>query len=671
MKMRTRILLLLFIVLTAACSRNQQALELPSIIGDNMLLQQNANVKLWGKAGPGETVVVSAGWQAEGRAVAGDDGKWAAQLKTPAAGGPYDITVTGKKSAITITNVLIGEVWVCSGQSNMEMPLAGWPPRDTVMHSESAIASASYPDIRLFTVARKVSGEPLEECTGKWEICSPSTVSPFSATGYFFGRKLHEDLNVPVGLIASSWGGTPAEAWISAGSLEEAGEFTEEIRGIRESIPLLQEYQKWLESHRQVVAGAPGEEQWKNLDFNDGKVPLPEFDDSGWEVMNLPAMFETVTGDFDGAVWFRKTVELPAEMAGRDLSLLLGPIDDMDRTYFNGELVGSTEVSGFYQVPREYSVPGRLVNEGVNTIAVRVIDNQGGGGIWGMPGVMKIAAGDKSVTSVSLDGEWKFQPVAELSGNGFFVFNLSGNEYLETERPKAIGSSTPTSLFNGMISPLLNYTVKGAIWYQGESNVGRHVQYSKIFPIMIENWREAWGIKDFPFYFVQIAPYVYGGVDSTESAFLRESQESALKLQKTGMVVTLDIATVMNIHPPFKKEVGERLANLALTNDYGNDVVSQGPVFRSMKVEGRTVRVLFDNTGGGLTAGEGGLAEFEIAGNDGKYKKADARISGDEVLLKSSLVREPVSVRYCWRNGAVASLFGKSGLPANQFRSGD
>lgn len=671
MKMRTRILLLLFLMLSAACSRNQQALELPSIIGDNMLLQQNADVKLWGKAGPGETVVVSAGWRAEGRAVAGDDGKWVVQLKTPAAGGPFDIIISGKKSVDTITNVLIGEVWVCSGQSNMEMPLAGWPPRDTVMHSESAIASASYPDIRLFTVARKVSGEPLEECTGKWEICSPSTVSPFSATGYFFGRKLHEDLNVPVGLIASSWGGTPAEAWISAGSLEEAGEFTEEIRGIRESIPLLQEYQKWLESHRQVVAGAPGEEQWKNLDFNDGKVPLPEFDDSGWEVMNLPAMFETVTGDFDGAVWFRKTVELPAEMAGRDLSLLLGPIDDMDRTYFNGELVGSTEVSGFYQVPREYSVPGRLVNEGVNTIAVRVIDNQGGGGIWGMPGVMKIAAGDKSVTSVSLDGEWKFQPVAELSGNRFFVFNLSGNEYLETERPKAIGSSTPTSLFNGMISPLLNYTVKGAIWYQGESNVGRHVQYSKIFPIMIENWREAWGIKDFPFYFVQIAPYVYGGVDSTESAFLRESQEAALKLQKTGMVATLDIATVMNIHPPFKKEVGERLANLALANDYGKDVVSHGPVFSSMKVEGRTVRVLFDNTGGGLTAEEGEPAEFEIAGNDGKYKKADARISGDEVLLTSSLVREPVSVRYCWRNGAAASLFGKSGLPANQFRSGD
>ncbi len=668
--MRTRFFLILLIVLSAACSRDQQALELPSIIGDNMLLQQNADVKLWGKARAGETVVVTAGWQAEGRAVAGDDGKWAVQLKTPSAGGPYDITVTGKKSAITITNVLIGEVWVCSGQSNMEMPLAGWPPRDTVMHSASAISSASYPEIRLFTVARKVSGEPLDECTGKWEICSPATVSPFSATGYFFGRKLHEDLKVPVGLIASSWGGTPAEAWISAGSLEEAGEFTEEISGIRKSIPLLQEYQKWLESHRQLVADAPGEEQWKDLDFNDGKVPQPEFDDSGWEVMNLPAMFEMVTGDFDGAVWFRKTVELPGEMAGRDLSLLLGPIDDMDRAYFNGGLVGSTEVSGFYQVPREYSVPGRLVNEGVNTIAVRVIDNQGGGGIWGMPGVMKIAVGDNSVPPVSLDGEWKFQPVAELSGNKFYVFNLSGNEYLKTLRPKAIGSSTPTSLFNGMISPLLDYTVKGAIWYQGESNVGRHVQYSKIFPLMIENWREAWGIQDFPFYFVQIAPYVYGGVDSTESAFLRESQEAALKLPKTGMVVTLDIATVMNIHPPFKKEVGERLANLALANDYGKDVTSQGPVFNSMKVEGRTIRVLFDNTGGGLTSGEGKLSEFEIAGKDGKYFKADARITGDEVLLTSSLVREPVSVRYCWRNGAAASLFGKSGLPANQFRSG-
>lgn len=663
--------MLIFIVLSAACSRNNTGLELPSIIGDNMLLQQNADIKLWGKAGPGETVVVSAGWQAEGRTVAGDDGKWTVQLKTPAAGGPYDIIITGKKDADTITNVLIGEVWVCSGQSNMEMPLAGWPPRDTVMHSASAIASASYPEIRLFTVARKVSGEPLEECTGKWEVCSPATVGPFSAAGYFFGRKLHEDLKVPVGLIASSWGGTPAEAWISAGSLDEAGEFAEEIKGIRESIPLLQEYQKWLESHRQVVADAAGENQWKDLDFKDSEAPMPEFDDSQWQAMNLPALFETATGDFDGAIWFRKTVELPVEMAGRDLLLMLGPIDDMDRTYFNGELVGSHEISGVYQVPREYNVPGKLVREGINTIAVRVIDNQGGGGLWALPGVMKITAAGNPVPSVSLDGEWKFQPVAELSGNKFYIFDLSGNEYQKIQRPKAIGSSTPTSLFNGMISPLLNYTVKGAIWYQGESNVGRHVQYSKIFPLMIENWREAWGIKDFPFYFVQIAPYVYGGVDSTESAWLRESQEAALKLPGTGMVVTLDIATVMNIHPPFKKEVGERLANLALANDYGKDIVSQGPVFNSMKIEGRTVRVLFSNTGGGLTLGEGKPSEFEIAGRDGKYVKADARISGDEVLLTSQLIREPVSVRYCWRNGAAASLFGKSGLPANQFRSGE
>lgn len=668
--MKIRVSVLLFLFLSAACGREEQGIELPSIIGDNMLLQQNADVKLWGKAGAGETVVVTAGWQAEGRAVAGDDGKWTVQLKTPEAGGPYDITVTGKKSAITITNVLIGEVWVCSGQSNMEMPLAGWPPNDTVMHSASTIASAGFPEIRLFSVARRVSGEPLDYCTGKWEVCSPSTVSPFSATGYFFGRKLHEDLKVPVGLIASSWGGTPAEAWISAGSLEKAGEFTDEIKEIQESAPLLQEYQKWLESHRQVVADKAGEDQWKDLDFKDAAAPMPDFDDSQWQAMNLPALFETATGDFDGAVWFRKTIELPGEMAGRDLSLMLGPIDDMDRTYFNGELVGSHEISGVYQVPREYNVPGKLVKEGTNTIAVRVIDNQGGGGLWAIPGVMKIAVTGSPVPSVSLDGEWKFQPVAELSGNKFYVFDLSGNEYQKTKRPKAIGSSTPTSLFNGMISPLLDYTIKGAIWYQGESNVGRHEQYSEIFPLMIENWREAWGIKDFPFYFVQIAPYVYGGVDSTESAFLREAQEAALKLPNTGMAVTLDIATVMNIHPPFKKEVGERLANLALAKEYGRDVVSQGPEFKSMNVEGRRIRVSFDNTGGGLAAGERGLTEFEIAGADGKYHEADARIKGEEVVVSSSRVSNPVSVRYCWRNGAEASLFGKSGLPANQFRSG-
>jgi len=663
-------LLLTILISLAGCTKGPSNIELPSLIGDNMLLQQKTDIRIWGHASPGCKIDVSASWDATGKTVSGEDGKWSVSLGTPEAGGPYKITISAKDTNLIINNVLIGEVWVCSGQSNMEMPLAGWPPADTVMHSVVTIASAKSPEIRLFNVQRKVAGEPLDECEGIWEICDPSTVSQFSATAYFFGKRLHDDLGIPIGLIQSAWGGTPAEAWMSSGVLENAGEFIPEIKGIKESIPLLAEYQSWLDGHKQLVV-PPGEDQWKNLSFDDEKVPLPEFDDTGWPVMNLPVQFETVTGDFDGAVWFRKNVEIPRGMTGKDLILSLGPIDDMDRTYFNGRLVGSHEDSGLWQSERNYDIPKDLVIEGTNIIAVRVLDNQGGGGIWGKPGSMKISVKESRTGQLNLDGEWKFQPVAELTGNKFYIYDFAKNEYSAIKRPKTVGASTPTTLFNGMINPLTWYPVKGAIWYQGEANVGREEQYSKIFPLMIQNWRDAWGIADFPFYFVQIAPYVYGGADSTESAYLREAQEAALRLPKTGMVVTLDIATVNNIHPPFKKEVGDRLANLALAKDYGREVKIHGPMYKAMAVDGKTIKIEFDFIEDGLKAKKDRLTEFEIAGKDGKYFKADAKIVKSEVWVTSPKVTEPLSVRYCWRNGATASLFNSEGLPALQFRSNE
>lgn len=458
--------------LTLVSCQTSSNLKLPSLIGDNMLLQQKTNAKIWGKANPGRKISVSASWNSSGQAIAGKDGKWEVIIPTPEAGGPFTITISVKDTSVLIKNVLIGEVWFCSGQSNMEMPLAGWPPVDTIMHSSTTIASASIPEIRLFNVQKKISGDPIDECTGKWEVSTPETVKQFSATAYFFGKKLNNELHVPVGLIESAWGGTPSESWTSSESLERTGEFISEIKAIKESAPL-----------------------------------------------------------------------------------------------------------------------------------------------------------------------------------------------------QVIGPGTPAVLFNGMVNPVLPYQIKGAIWYQGEANVGRADQYAKIFPAMIQNWRTAWGIKDFPFYFVQIAPYVYAGVDSTESGFLREAQESALKLAKTGMAVTLDIATVKNIHPPYKKEVGERLALLALNNDYGMKNPCVGPVYKSMSAAAGTIKLQFDNVEGGLIAKSDKLQEFEIAGKDGRYVKADAKIVNNEVLVSSPSVREPVSVRYCWRNGAEASLFNKAGLPAWQFRT--
>jgi sialate O-acetylesterase len=664
--MRARIISLVMFLTLIGCQSHSN-LKLPSLIGDNMLLQQKTTAKIWGKANPGNKITVSASWKSSGEAITGNDGKWSVNLTTPEAGGPFTIDISGNDTTITIKNVLIGEVWFCSGQSNMEMPLAGWPPNDTIMHSASTIASSSIPEIRLFNVQKTISGEPLDDCTGRWEVSSPSSVQQFSATAYFFGKKLYNDLHVPIGLIESAWGGTPSESWTSAKALENVGEFVSEIDAIKKAAPLQAKYQTWLNTLKKVELKPAGNDQWKDLSFNDENVQSVEFDDSKWPTMALPTQFESVIGDFDGAVWFRKKVEVPANMSGKDLVLSLGPIDDMDRTYFNGQLVGSNEVSGVWNVDRNYEVPASLVKSGTNTIAVRVLDTQGGGGICGTPEKMKLLLKSDVNNFIPLKGEWKYQPVAELTGGKFYIYDISKNDFQAQERPVKIGPNTPGALFNGMVCPVLPYQIRGAIWYQGEANVGRAEQYAKIFPAMIRNWREAWGIKDFPFYFVQIAPYVYSGVDSTESAFLREAQESALKLPETGMAVTLDIATVMNIHPPFKEEVGDRLAMLALNNDYGIKYSCIGPVYKSMSKNGSSIILQFDNTGDGLVAKNGILKEFEIAGKDGRFVKADAKIVDNKVLVSSVKVKEPVSVRYCWRNGAEASLFNKEGLPAWQF----
>ena len=661
------ILIISFLALTGC--QGPSDLKLPSLIGDNMVLQQKTDAKIWGKALPGHKITVEESWNKSAKTKSSEAGKWAVILPVPEAGGPYTLKISSNDTTITVNNVLVGEVWFCSGQSNMEMPLAGWPPNDTIMHSSQTISSSAINEIRLFNVQKKISGEPLEDCIGKWEISSPETAAPFSATATFFGRKLYSELKVPVGLIESAWGGTPSESWTSSSALENCGEFVPEIKAIKESVPLLAVYEAWLHSLEQVVPSAAGVDQYKDLKFNDETASSEQYSDSEWPVIELPSQFEKSTGEFDGAVWFRKQVELGPEVAGKDLILSLGPIDDMDRAFFNGTLVGSTEETGKWQADRLYDVPASLVKAGTNLISVRVIDTQGGGGIYGAPEKMKLTVKNNSKVYLPLNGEWKYQPVAEYSGSRFYLFGLGKNDFKTIKRPVSLGAGTPSVLYNGMVKPVVPYTIKGAIWYQGESNVSRSAQYDKIFPAMIQNWREEWGLPDFPFYFVQIAPYVYSNVDSTESAFLRESQEKALKLAKTGMVSTLDIATVMNIHPPDKKGVGERLAMLALNNDYGVKYNSIGPVFKSVTIEKNLARLKFDNAEDGLVGKGKNLNEFEVAGTDGKWVKAKAEIAENEVIVSSPSVSQPVSVRYCWRNGSEASLFNKAGFPAWQFRT--
>lgn len=619
-------------------------IRLPAIISSGMVLQQKSEDPFWGWASPHEEVVIKASWM-DGHSMktrADSNGKWMVKIKTPAAGGPYTITIKGD-STIVLTDVLIGEVWLCSGQSNMEMPVSGWPGA-SLKNSASEIKDAQYPNIRLFTVKRDAAIIPHQDCSGSWSPCTPTTVAGFSATAYFFGRQLYRHLKVPIGLIHSSWGGTVAEAWTSAKALRKLGDFDSalnHINAVRGQVAKLQEedkqnLQKWNMALSQV----------------NSEYEKPGFNASGWKVMKLPTTWESAGyPNLDGIVWFRKVIVLPASWSGKNLELDLGPIDDEDITWFNGERVGGIEKMGYWAANRTYTVPGRLVKPGKNVIAVRVTDMSGSGGIYGKPEMLKIqpVKGFQG-QPIGLAGDWKYH-VAVI------------------KQPSHVPDdpNTPSVLFNGMIKPLIPFEIKGAIWYQGEANVGRAAQYDTLFQAMIEDWRSRWKEGAFPFYFVQIAPFPYGG-NGMQSAALRDAQRRCLKLPNTGMAVTLDIGDTTNIHPANKQEVGRRLSLWALANTYGgNGIVFSGPLYKAIEIRNDSAVISFSHTDGGLVAKGGELTFFEVAGKDGRFMKAKAVIRGNTVVVWSKNVPSPVAVRYAWTDKAVPHLFNEAALPASTF----
>jgi sialate O-acetylesterase len=653
-----------------------KALELPAIFGDNMVMQQKTDAPIWGKTSSGENIEIISSWGEKVSVKAKTDGKWMTKIKTPAAGGPYELTIKGKDSTVTFKNVLIGEVWICSGQSNMEMPLAGWPPRDTIKNSTKEIKNATYPQIRLFTVSKSIATEPRENCKGSWIQCNPETARYFSATAYFFGKKIHEELRIPVGLIHTSWGGTPAESWTAPKYLGKVEGFSDFVANLSKLSLQDNEYNKWLSSHSVITPNGEDELAGKGICFGDTNCSLVDFDASSWKEMNLPTLWESVElGIFDGVVWFRKKINIPKVWVGKDLMLELGPIDDIDITFFNGEKIGGYEAMGFWTANRKYKIPSKLVKEGENVIAVRVVDLQGGGGIYGKENQMKIyPADDNKIEPIKLSGKWKYLPVAQYRENEFYVFGSEKNDFYTTKPAfKGIDHYTPTVLYNAMIAPIVPYGIKGAIWYQGESNVGRHQQYKQLFPAMIESWRAAWKRGNFPFYYVQIAPYAYDDPEDPVSAKLREAQLLTMEsVPNTGMAVTLDIGEADNIHPPNKIDVGKRLALWALAKDYEkDDIVYSGPVFKEMIKKGSRITLHFDHVGSGLMAKDGNLTGFELAGKDKVFVDAVACIENNTVILYSKQAYDPIAVRYAFKNASEASLFNKEGLPASSFRSDD
>jgi len=627
-------------------------ITLPALFSDNMVLQRNQPISVWGKAAPGGEVTVELG-DRSGSDVAGGDSAWQVTLKSLPAGGPYTLRIHGAQT-IEYQDVLLGEVWVCSGQSNMEMPLAGW---GQILNYQQEIRQAKYPEIRLFHVEHATSPAPLADVSGSgWQPCSPTSIPEFSAAGYFFGRNLFRNLNVPIGLIQSTWGGTVAEAWTSGQSLKDLPDFAPAVRAI-ENGPVSQkelearyqqELQAWYAQIDEKDPGFPRQgESWAGV-----KVST-----SGWQQMKLPGNWEQAgLKNFDGVVWFRKILTLPAGWAGQDLTLDLGPIDDMDNTYFNGTEVGHTRG---YNTPRHYQIPGKLVKSGRNVLAVRVIDTGGGGGLWGEPDQMTI--GLPSGASQSLAGTWQYRTA------------LSADNLPPLPQSPA-GPNRPTVLYNAMIHPLLPYTIRGVIWYQGESNAGRAYQYRSLFPTMIKDWRQHWDEGTFPFLYVQLANYMATQDQPGESdwAELREAQTMALSLPKTGMAVTIDIGEADDIHPKDKQDVGKRLALIARNKVYGEDITYSGPLYKSMSRRDGAIRISFTHADGGLVA-KGGkpLKGFAIAGNDQKFYWANARIAGDQVVVSSEDVPDPVAVRYAWADNPVCNLFNEAGLPASPFRTDD
>ena len=651
-------LLTLAAVATLAASATANV-KMPSLFTDGMVLQQKTSAPVWGTADPGEKITVSTTWDNKTVSTeAAADGKWIVKVNTPCYGGPYALIINGKNT-VFINNVMIGEVWIASGQSNMEMPMNGGF-YGQILNGPEDIANSTNNEIRIYMAQRNTSFKEESDCEGTWKAASPKNTPLFGATCYYFARKLNEELGVPVGIINTSWGGTPVESWIPQEYIKNVPEYSQIVKDIAVSSPIIDKRVEWLNKK-------PTVSMFPRPDLGDSDLAKPDFNDTKWHSMKVPGLWESFNEvrAFDGIVWFRKTIKITPAMAGKELVISLGPIDDGDETYFNGELIGR---NNNYQADRVYTVPADKVKAGKAVIAIRVTDNQGGGGLYGEVSKLKYYTKGNEKSAVTLAGMWKYLPIAELSKGKLYKFDIASMEFFQRPiSPTDLSEMTPTCLYNAMIAPFVPYGIAGAIWYQGEANVGHAEEYSRTFPLMIKAWREKWNQGDFPFYYVQIAPYDYGTNGHSEE--IREAQRISLSVKNSGMASTIDIGNNKNIHPANKVDVGNRLALWAFKNIYGKDVVCSGPLYKSQEIKGNTIYISFDYADG-LNAKGGTLKGFEIAGKDGKFFPATATIEDGKVKVSSSSVSAPVSARYLWSDCVdQATLYNGAGLPASSFKT--
>ncbi|MDD6209590.1 MAG: sialate O-acetylesterase [Bacteroidales bacterium] len=638
--MKKRVLVCFLIAVTWAL-QSFASVRVASIFSDNMVLQREMYLPVWGTDEPGTEITVTFRNFKE-TTTTGANGKWKLLLPPSEAGGPFEMTITGS-SVIIYRNVMVGEVWFASGQSNMQMTVK------SSNDAEKEIAAANHPDIRLFQVATEIAALPQEFLTEgeKWVVCTPETVADFSAAAYFFGRDLHQQYQVPVGLINSSWGGTNIESWISA----------EMLRSMPETKPFVEWVQKQNYDYRKKM-----KENLKNISARKSiieeahrgersKVGERSYDDSAWKTMNVPIHYHnTPMSGYEGFVWFRKSFTLPKGYERKGLILTLGKIEQEDETFFNMQKVGSENNTGKLRV---YEVPAKAVKDGVNTIAIKVLHQRdSGGGLYEGPFTIT----DKASGEVLLDlsGEWKY------------------NENIEEKLPRVENYQAHLStIYNYMVAPIVPFAIKGALWYQGENNSGYSYQYRDLMKALITDWRVQWGEGYFPFLLVQLPGFMEKDKEPTTHGWteMREAQETATELVNVAMASAIDVGDAMDIHPKNKQDVGKRLFLAARTIAYGEDVISSGPVFKDYKIEGNGVRIRFDMRGNKFKVPTGPLTGFAIAGDDGKFYWAEAVLDGNEVVVKSEKVPNPVAVRYAWSANPELSLFGDSGLPLLPFRT--
>ncbi|GAA3752497.1 sialate O-acetylesterase [Flavobacterium ginsengisoli] len=625
----------IFLLISVLANAN---VRMPLIFSDGMVLQRNKQIPIWGFADANESVEIHFNKQIK-KTTADKNGKWTVNLAAEKAGGPFELIVIGKNQ-ITIKNVLVGEVWICSGQSNMEFQVF------KTMNAEKEISSADYPMIRHFGVAQDLSGTPKDDLKqGKWEEANKENVGNFTAVGYYFARKLYSELKIPIGIINTSWGGTNVETWTSREAFEKSDEFKSMIANVPtvDINAIFETYKKSVLDNLKKVQGfdvsMENEEQFKNLDFQD----------NNWPEIKVPSLWENQQiGNIDGIVWMRKTIVLTAEQAKKEAVLHLAKVDDEDKTFVNGVEVGTNNL---WDAKRIYKIPANVLKEGTNVIAVRITDYSGGGGIYGDPEDLKI---DFKDSNFPLEGLWKFNVIKVR-------IEVSPNSY-------------PSLLYNAMVNPLVPYAMQGVLWYQGEANVWRAKQYKKAFPLMINDWRTKFKQGNFPFYFVQLSTFdEFGGNSQKGSrwAELREAQSETLKLPNTGMAVTTDIGNAKDIHPTNKQDIGLRLAAIAMNNIYGKKQVHSGPTYKSQEIKGNQIILSFDNIGSGLsTPNNDELKGFEIAGADKVFHSAKAIIKDDKIIVSSDQVQNPVAVHYGWADDDTKiNLFNKEKFPVSPFRT--